>query len=137
MSAVLYKEFTLSNGGIWSAVCAFVKANAPVLAQKGTPLRLILTAEEKKRNAEQNRFYWGVVLRDMSEQAWVDGKQFSKDVWHEYVARMYGVCEDVTLPDGEVIVRRKSTADMTVGEFSLYLNQVQAYAAGTLGVEFA
>lgn len=137
MSVALYREFTLRNGGVWQAFAAFVKANAPSFAQKGEPLRVIVTSEEKKRNAEQNRFYWGVVLRDISEQAWIDGKQFSKDVWHEYLARLYGVCEDITLPGGEIIVRRKSTADMSIGEFSAYLNQVQEYAAGTLGVEFA
>jgi len=136
MSA-LYREFVLRGPGVWPAVIAFVKANAASFAEKGEPLRLIFTSDEKKRNAEQNRFYWGVVLRDIAEQAWINGRQFNKDVWHEYLARMYGVCEDVTLPDGEIIVRRKSTTQMSVGEFSTYLNEVQAYATGTLGVEFA
>lgn len=136
MSAALYREFVLRGPGVWPAVVAFVKANAASLAEKGTPLRLIFTSDEKKRNAEQNRFYWGVVLRDIAEQAWVDGQQFGKDTWHEYFARKYGVCEEMTLPDGEIIVRRKSTTDMTIGEFSTYLTQIQAHAAGTLGVEF-
>jgi hypothetical protein len=134
--ASLYREFTLRNGGIWSTLVAFVKANAPAFAEKGEPLRIIVTSEEKKRNAEQNRFYWGVVLRDISEQAWIEGRQFDKDTWHEFFARKFGVCEDVTLPDGEVIVRRKSTTQMSVHEFSEYMNQVQAHAASALGVEF-
>jgi hypothetical protein len=137
MSAALYREFTLRNGNVWSALVALVRANAPVFAEKGEPLRIIVTSEERKRNAEQNRFYWGVVLRDIAEQAWVNGQQYDKDTWHEYLARKFGVCEDVTLPDGEIIVRRKSTAAMSVHEFSEYLNQAQAYAAGSLGVEFA
>lgn len=137
MSAALYREFTLRNGGVWQALVALVKANAPSFAEKGEPLRVIITSEEKKRNAEQNKFLWGVVYRDIAEQAWVEGRQFDKDTWHEYFARKFGVCEDITLPDGEVIVRRKSTAQMSVGEFSQYMTQVQAHAAGTLGVEFA
>jgi hypothetical protein len=136
MAQALYREFTLRNTNVWSALVALVKANAGTFADKGQPLRVIVTSEEKKRNAEQNRFYWGVILRDITEQAWVDGRQFDKDTWHEYLARKFGVCEDVTLPDGEVIVRRKSTADMTIGEFSTYITQVQAHAAGTLGVQF-
>jgi hypothetical protein len=131
MSAALYREFTLRNGGVWQALVALVKANAPSFAEKGEPLRVIITSEEKKRNAEQNKFLWGVVYRDIAEQAWVEGRQFDKDTWHEYFARKFGVCEDVTLPDGEVIVRRKSTAQMSVGEFSQYMTQVQAHAAGT------
>lgn len=137
MSAALYREFTLRNANVWQALVALVKANAPVFAQKGEPLRVIITSEEKKRNAEQNKFLWGVVYRDISEQAWVNGQQFDKDTWHEFMARKFGVCEDVTLPDGEVVVRRKSTTQMSVGEFSEYINQVQAYAARELGVEFA
>ena len=136
MTAALYREFTLKNGGIWSAAVAFVRANAKVFADRGEPLRIIVTAEERQRNAAQNRFYWGAVLKQITEQAWVNGRQFDKDTWHEYFARAYGVCEEMTLPDGEIIVRRKSTAAMSVGEFSAYLEQIQAHAAAELGVEF-
>lgn len=136
MTAALYREFTLKNGGVWNAVVAFIKANAPVFADKGEPLRLIVTAEEKQRNAAQNRFYFGAVLKQISEQAWVDGKQYDKDTWHEYFARKYGVLDELTLPDGEIIARRKSTTQMSVGEFSEYLDAVQSYAGETLGVQF-
>jgi hypothetical protein len=136
MTAALYKEFTLRNGSVWNLLVAFVKANAPGCADKGQPLRVIVTAEERKRNEAQNRFYWGAVLRDISAQAWVDGKQFDKDTWHEYFARLYGVLDELTLPDGEIVTLRKSTTKMSVGEFSTYLNAVQAYAAGQLCVEF-
>lgn len=135
MSA-LYREFPLRNASIWPMVVAFIKANAQAFADKGEFLRVIITSDEKKRNNEQNRFYWGGVLNQIAEQAWINGKQFNKDVWHEYLARMYGVCDDLTLPDGEVIVRRKSTTEMSVGEFSEYLNKVQAYATNTLAVAF-
>lgn len=134
--AALYREFQLRSPSIWTNVLAFVKANAKACLEKGEPLRVIVTSDERKRNAEQNRFYWGVALRDISEQAWIDGKQFDKDAWHEYFSRKFGVCEDLTLPDGEIITRRKSTTQMTVGEFSTYVNQVQAWAANHLGVEF-
>ena len=137
MSAALYREFTLKNGGAWNAVVAFIKANAPVFADKGEPLRLIVTAEERQRNTQQNRFYWGAVLKQIAESAWVDGKQYDKDTWHEFFARRYGVMDELTLPDGEIITRRKSTTQMSVGEFSEYLNSVQAYAGETLAVEFA
>ncbi len=137
MSATpLYREFVLRGPSVWAGFVALVKANAKTFADKGEPLRIILTSEERKRNNEQNRFYWGVVLRDIVEQAWVNGRQFDKDTWHEYFARMYGVSENVTLPDGEIVTRRKSTTQMSVGEFSAYTAQVQAYAANNLGVSF-
>jgi hypothetical protein len=136
VTAALYREFQLKDGGAWNSVVAFIKANAPVFAHRGEPLRLIVTAEERQRNQQQNRFYFGAVLKQISEQAWVDGKQYDKDTWHEYFARKYGILDELTLPDGEIITRRKSTTQMSVGEFSEYLNQVQAYAGETLGVCF-
>jgi len=136
MSAVMYREFTIRNNDVWNALKELVKANAPAFASKGEPLRIIVTSEERKRNNQANRFYWGAVLRNIAEQAWVNGKQFSAEVWHEHYARKFGVCEDVTLPNGEVIVRRKSTTDMSEKEFSEYTARVQADAAQTLGVEF-
>jgi hypothetical protein len=137
MSTVLYKEFVLRNGGVWTALIAFVKANAKACVDQGAPLRVIITAEERKRNVEQNRFYWGVVLREIADHAWVGSKQYDSDVWHEFFARQFGVCDEMTLPDGAIVTRRKSTTKMTVGEFSDYLTAVQAYATTRLGVEFA
>lgn len=136
MTAALYREFTLRDGGIWTHVVAFVRANAQAFAERGEPLRVIVTAEEAPRHAQQNRFYFGAVLKAISEQAWIDGRQFSKDAWHEYFAHRFGISEELELPSGEIILRRKSTTQMTVGEFSEYLNQIQAYAAAELGVEF-
>lgn len=137
MSTALYREFTLRNGGVWAGVVAFIKANAPSFADKGEPLRLIVTAEEHQRNAAQNRFYWGAVLKQIAENAWVDGRQFDKDTWHEFFSRRFGICEEVTLPDGEIVVRRQSTTRMNVGAFTEYLDAIQAYAASELGVQFS
>jgi hypothetical protein len=136
VTAALYREFTLRNGGVWNAVVAFIKANAPVFADKGEPLRLIVTAEERQRNAQQNRFYWGAVLKQIAETAWIEGRQYNKDTWHEFFARRFGILDELTLPDGEIIARRKSTTQMSVGEFSEYLDAVQSYAGDALGVCF-
>lgn len=132
----LYREFPLRSPAIWTALVAFVKANAQTFAERGEPLRIIVTADEKKRNSQQNRMYWGAILKQISEQAWVCGKQFDKDMWHEFYARKFGVCEDITLPDGEIVTKRKSTTDMSVGEFSEYMTQIQAHSASEFGVEF-
>lgn len=132
----LYREFPLRTATVWPAVVAFVRANAQVFADRGEPLRVIVTADERKRNVQQNRMYWGAILKQISEQAWVNGRQFNKDTWHEFYARKFGISDEMTLPDGEVIIKRKSTSEMSVGEFSDYMSQVQANAASELGVEF-
>lgn len=132
----LYREFTLRSPSIWKALCAFIAGNASACLDRGRPLRVIVTEDEKKRNSEQNRFYWAAVITPISEQAWVDGRRFDKDTWHEYFARRHGVCEDIVLPGGEIVTRRKSTSQMTVGEFSDYIAAVQADASTDLGVCF-
>ena len=132
----LYREFHLRDIGIWNTFVAFVGSNAKAMAEAGTPLRIIVTSAEAKRNSEQNKRYWGLVLKTIAANAWVNGQQFSADVWHEYFARKFGVCEDVTLPGGEVVTRRRSTTDMSVSEFTTYMGEVEAYAAQQLGVSF-
>jgi len=132
----LYREFPLKTPSVWPLVVAFVKANWQHFADRGEHLRLIVTSDEKKRNADQNRYYWGVAVKAIADQAWVNGRQFSKDAWHEHFARKFGVMEEMTLPTGEIITRRKSTTEMSVGEFSAYTNLVMADAAQEFGVEF-
>ena len=134
--SVIYREFPLRAPSAWTALVAFIKANAQACLDRGHTLRVIVTEDEKRRNSEQNRRYWGYILKTISDQAWVNGRQFDKDVWHEWFARKFGVCEDITLPNGEIIVRRKSTTDMTIGEFSEYMNLVESDAAHDLGVIF-
>lgn len=132
----LYREFPLRSPSVWLALVAFVKANAEACVKRGHPLRIIVTEDEKKRNTEQNKRLWGYLYKTIAEQAWVDGKQFSKDVWHEFFARQFGVCEEMILPDGEIITRRKSTTEMTVGEFAQFMTDIEVYAATELGVEW-
>lgn len=135
MSA-LYREFVIKNPAVWETFMAFAKQNVKAMVEAGHPMRIIATSSDAKRNTEQNKRYWGFVLKTITDQAWVDGKQYSQDVWHEYLARKFGVCEDITLPDGEIITRRKSTTQMTVSEFAEYMNQCETHAATQLGVEF-
>ena len=133
----LYREFALKSPAVWPLFVAFVKANAAALADRGECLRLIVTNDEKKRNALQNRHYWAGVIKPLSEQAWINGQQFAPDIWHEFMARKHGVWEDMTLPGGVIVVLRQSTTEMSVGEFSSYTTKVMADAATEYGVEFS
>ncbi len=136
MSETIYREFPLRSPAIWGALVAFVKANWQACVDRGTPLRIIVTSDEKKRNLEQNKRLWGYLYKHIVEQAWVGGHQFDNETWHEYFARKFGVCDEVILPHGEIISRRKSTTQMSVAEFSEFMMQVESYAATELGVVF-
>lgn len=132
----LYKEFVLNGPAAWQAFKAIVRANAKAFNDDGRPLRVILTSSDRKRSGEANAFYWGFLLEQIAEQVWVEGRQYSKDVWHEYFAQMYAEHIEIPLPDGSIHSRRKSTSEMKADEFSDYLKKVESYAATELGVRF-
>lgn len=132
----LYKEFVLNGPAAWQAFKAIVRANAKAFNDNGKPLRVILTSSDRKRSSEQNALYWSYYLDQIADQAWVEGRQYNKDIWHEFFAQEFGVKIEFSLPDGSIISRRKSTTEMKVGEFSEYLQKVETYAATELGVRF-
>lgn len=140
MTEVLYREFKIDEGNIARLTQAlrvfWANAVRPWVA-KGRSVLIIVTSEDAKRNTAQNARLWGYVYRHIAEQAWVNGAQFKADVWHEHFAREFGACEDVTLPTGEVVVRRKSSADMSVADFAEFMTRIEACAASELGVVFS
>lgn len=95
--------------------------------------RWVLTVTRRKRTSKQNKRYWGKgVLAQIAAQAAPHGRLYSAETWHEQFKRMFiGVVE---LPNGEVV--GMSSAELDTAEFSLFCDQVEAYAATELGVTF-
>lgn len=107
----------------------------------------------KVRSTSQNSLMWGARLRDIAQQAWVNGRQFSEDCWHEFLKGEYlpegtepNIAELVKdpatykkwdwMPDGS---RRLagSTTRLTKKGMTQYMTQCEAYAAQELGVMFS
>lgn len=120
--------------------------NLPVMEK---PLVVTIGEERKARKPEANAAMWAGVLKDISEQAWVSGRQFSAECWHSYFKAEFLPEEDhpnlrelakedykkwEITPSGERICVG-STTKLTRYGFSLYLQQVEAYGA-SLGVLF-
>lgn len=95
--------------------------------------RWVLTVSLRKRTSKQNRRYWGGgVLKQVAEQATVNGRLYSAETWHEQFKRQFiGV---VQLPNGDV--QGMSSTDLTTAQFSEFCTQVEAFAASELGVTF-
>jgi hypothetical protein len=95
--------------------------------------RWVLSIAPRKRTKAQNRRYWGNgVLAQVAAQAAVGGRLYSTETWHEQFKRMFIGVEQ--LPNGDVI--GKSSTALSTAEFSDFCSQVEAYAAGELGVTF-
>lgn len=100
----------------------------------------------RKRRDEANNLYW-VRLTEISQQAWIRGKQYSPEVLAEYMKAQFlpeeyqeGITLDgyekyAILPDGSRSVIG-STTKLTTKGFSDYLTQVEAFGA-ELGVHFS
>lgn len=106
----------------------------------------------KVRRLNQNALMWAGPLKDLSEQAWVGGRTYRAEVWHEQMKREHlpeGDEEDLArlvkspetyrkwdvTPSGERVLVG-STTDLTVYGFAQYMEAIFAYGAG-LGVMFS
>ena len=120
---------------------AMVK-NLPIDDER--PLELIAREEVKARGLDQNGLYW-LRLGEIAEQAYFDGCQYIKEVWHEY-CRQNVMPEMITTKDGEYRCKWLASPDgkpvvisTTLLErkcFSEYIEAVTAFGAG-LGVMFS
>lgn len=110
------------------------------------PIEIRIGEQVKGRNKDQNALMWAGPLRDIANQAYVNGQTYSADVWHEHFKREFlpeeadieltreGYQKWRYLPSGERILKA-STGDLTTKGFSIYLEQIYAYGA-SLGVQF-
>jgi hypothetical protein len=111
------------------------------------PLEVLIREEVRARKLDQNALMWVGPLADIAAQAWVDGRQFSAEVWHEFAKKEFlpddfdaELCKDENYrkwdfdPSGDRVLVG-STTQLTVKGFAQYLEQLHAFG-GSLGVQF-
>ncbi len=111
------------------------------------PLEVIIREEVKMRGLDANARMWAGPLKDIAEQAYIEGRAYSAEVWHEYFKKEYlpeefdpemtreGYRKWAVAPDGARVLIG-STTQLTVKGFAVYLTQVEAFGAGQ-GVLFS
>ena len=97
---------------------------------------------EDDRTIQQLRFYWGVVLKETSQQAKVNGIGATPDGWHLYFKREHlGYKFTKTILPGKkrpsVIKTLRSTKDLKVKQMGIYLEKSMAQAVTDFGVMFS
>lgn len=113
------------------------------------PIEVLVREEPKKRTLSQNSLMWVGPLKDMEEQGFHDGKQFSADMWHYLFKVMYlpedgdpelsqltrdGYKKWDYAPNGDRLLVG-STTELTKKGFSQYIEQLYAHGA-SMGVMF-
>lgn len=116
----------------------------------GSVMEVVFREHKKKRTADHNSAMWAGMLADIAEQAWVGGRQFSTEVWHQHFKREF--LPEVNEPDYDKMVMKNyrkweelpsgeremigSTTRLTGYGMGVYMQKCEAYASNELGVRF-
>lgn len=130
------KTITLRGESNAQQLWSFLRANWRAMADAGKPLAVSITEAKSKRTLSQNSRHWAV-MQEIADAAWIDGRQFSKEAWHEHMCDLFAPKKEVTLPTGEVRLVRISSSDMNVEEFSAFMQRIDVFAAQELGLELS
>ena len=144
----LDRTFVLDNELRAEAAARFIASNWRAMNEAGHPMALRCYEHKERRTLEQQSLMW-IRLGEISEQAWVGGRQFSAEVWHEWAKSEYlpdeigptkrcrkGYVKWAVMPSGERTLIG-STTQLTTFGMAEYMEQLQAYGASELGVRFA
>ena len=105
------------------------------------PIEVLIREKPRVRGLDQNGYYH-MRIGEIAEQAFIRGRQFSHDVWHEH-AKKEIMPEEITTKDG--VKRSKwiempngdltviSTTQLEKGCFAEYTTMVEAFGS-SLGV---
>lgn len=132
---------------------AIIRLIQSLPADADKPLEIVVREKQRVRKLDQNALYHAGPLKDIAEQAYIDGQRFSAKAYHFMFKREFlpedtapeadpanGMVKDgyvkwtPTLDGTPVLVG--STTQLTVRGFSIFLEQVFAFG-GNLGVEFS
>lgn len=130
MVPVFLKVIVLRDEAAAQSLWSILRQNWRAMASAGTPLEVIVCPWRRQRTQAQNRKYWAV-LNEIAEHAWVDGKQYAAEVWHEEFKRRFIGMADLPFGGAAGI----STTGLSASEFAEYLTRIQAFAAMDLGVQ--
>jgi len=89
----------------------------------GKELVLTLSDRKKKRSLLQNNYYWGVIIKILSEELGYETEE------------MHEVLKSLFIPPKEIIIKgipfevRKSTSKLNKKEFMEYKDAIQRWAA--------
>lgn len=96
-------------------------------------LEVCIRPYNSKRSIEQNRRLWKI-YGELADKAWVNGRRYSAETWHEYCKGMFLGYELKAMPDGTELKTPISTTTLNTAEMTEYQNRLQAWAAGNFGL---
>ena len=107
--------------------------NLGVWLESNAELEVCIRPYNSKRSIEQNRRLWKI-YGELADKAWVNGRRYSAETWHEYCKGMFLGYELKAMPDGTELKTPVSTTTLNTAEMTDYQNRLQAWAAGNFGL---
>lgn len=89
---------------------------------------VIVREHKSKRTLEQSAMAWAIVTA-ISEQVWVDGRQYSKEAWWLHLKREFFGPEYQQMPDGSMVEVEPRSRVKDTKEFSEWLEFLNWSAA--------
>ena len=143
----MIRRFVLREQSHADNLIAMVRSNWQVMAATEQPLSVVCAPFKTTRSLEANALMW-IWLKVIEQQAWLGGRQYSDEVWHEFYKREFlpeinsrgdDKWREVPprLPAAQLAPARvcvMSTTRLNKTEMSVYMTQIEAHAATELGV---
>ena len=107
--------------------------NLGVWLEANAELEVCIRPYNSKRSVEQNRRLWKIYAK-LADEAWVNGRRYSAETWHEYCKGMFLGYELKAMPDGTEVKTPISTTTLNTAEMTDYQNRLQVWAAGNFGL---
>lgn len=133
--------FTTQEQAHRAALTAYTHAKTLLAMRPGARFRLIVGEDREDLTVRQRRFWHGVVLAQIAEQARVGGERYVMKVWKEYFRNLIlgHTYEMVKMPGQKRATPRKSpvsTESLSVKQYSELIDRTIAHAVTDLGVVF-
>lgn len=92
-------------------------------------LDVTVETHKKTRTNLQNRYYWGIVIRDIAKELGYDA-----DTVHDYMKKMFLGYEEFDMPDGNTHHQLRSTTDATTISFEDFVAKIRQWASEFLNM---
>lgn len=123
------ETFILRDLVVVKKLIKYLESNYHDALIENKPMVVRITKYKSVRTVEQNKYYWSV-LQQIAESGWVNARQYSSEIWHEFLKKKFIGLDD--LPDGGAI--GKTTTTLNTKEMADYITQVEAFAATELNI---
>jgi hypothetical protein len=94
----------------------------------GAKYRIVMERYYPNRSEEQNAYYWGVVIKMLSNEM-----SLNKDATHRILTAMFLAIESVD-EFGNAIQIIPSTSKLSTVEFNNYMDEIKQFAAETFDI---